>query len=434
MCTVRNKNAGKQPPTAANEALPTRPVSDRESASAESAKRPILHVDMDAFYAAIEQNDHPELQGKPVVVGAPPDRRGVVSTASYEARRFGVHSAMPSRTAGRLCPHAVFLPVRMERYREVSRQVMEILRSFTPVIEQISIDEAFLDIRGSAGRGCTPVEIACRIKKRIRDKTGLTASVGVAPNKFLAKLAGDLQKPDGLTVAPADPEAVRRFLAPLPVTRLWGVGPALARRLATLGVRTVGQLQRCEAARLVRCLGPAAALHLQQLARGEDSRCVVTAREEKSISNETTFPVDCRDPDRVRQTLLELVEKVGRRLRSSGKLARTGQLKLRYADFRTLTRQTKLGPPTNSDRRLLQCAFELLDKTPLSKAVRLVGFGVHGLEDGNADLQPSLFEAGEVHLSRETEARLDRAVDRLREQFGPGILRRGAWPRPPGRE
>ncbi|NOY82330.1 MAG: DNA polymerase IV [Kiritimatiellaeota bacterium] len=419
-------------PTPRSEAAEVFPVSGRETAIAEFAKRPILHVDMDAFYAAIEQHDRPDLLGKPVVVGAPPDRRGVVSTASYEARRFGVHSAMPSRTAGRLCPHAVFLPVRMERYREVSRRVMEILRSFTPVIEQVSIDEAFLDVRGSEGRWRSPIEMARRIKKRIRDRTGLTASVGVAPNKFLAKLAGDLQKPDGLTVAPVDPEAICRFLAPLPVTRLWGVGPALARRLAALGIRTVGQLQRCEVARLVRGLGPAAGLHLQRLARGEDSRNVVTAREEKSISNETTFPVDCGDPERVRQTLLELVEKVGRRLRSSGKLARTGQLKLRYADFRTLTRQTALGDaPTNSDRRLLQCAFELLDKTPLSEAVRLVGFGVHGLEDEDRGMQPSLFEAGDLSLPRQTEARLDRAVDRLRERFGPDILRRGDWRRRP---
>lgn len=427
--TAGKKNAGKPVRPLSNDAVPV-PVDPERSVEFE--KRPILHVDMDAFYAAIEQRDHPELRGRPVVVGAPPDQRGVVSTASYEARRFGVHSAMPSRTAGRLCPQAVFLPVRMGRYQEVSRRVMAIFRSFTPLVEQVSVDEAFLDVRGAKRHWNSPLDIAVRIKHRIHTDLKLTASVGVAPNKFLAKLASDLNKPDGLTVVPTDSVEIRAFLAPLPVSRLWGVGPVTERRLAALGVHKIGQLQAYDSAVLIRRLGKSSAAHLQALANGEDHRPIVTMQEEKSISNETTFAEDCNDPERIRQTLLVLTEKVGRRLRAAGKRARVGQIKLRYADFRTLTRQRSMREPTNSDRRLLQCALELLGREQLTKPVRLIGFGVHGLENPQHETtaQPLLFDALVAGNPEEAEARLDQAVDRLRREFGPNILRRGTWPGP----
>ncbi len=406
-------------------------------AAAEFAKRPILHVDMDAFFAAIEQRDHPEWRGLPVVVGAPPDRRGVVSTASYEARRFGVHSAMPSRTAARLCPNAVFVPVDMARYRAVSARLMEILHSYTPQVEPASIDEAFLDVRGAYPHWPDPVVLARALKERIRDELGLTASVGVAPNKFLAKLASDLNKPDGLTATPWEPEAVRSFLAPLPVTRLWGVGPVTAGRLARLGIRRIGDLQRLDPRALSRRLGPAAARQLLALAAGEDPRTVAPERVEKSISHEITFEQDCTDPAVVRRRLIELAENVGARLRRAGKSARTGQLKLRYGDFHTITRRRTFPKPAAADRFLIRCALELLAREDLSRPVRLVGFGVLNLvpEPGMetaGPFQPELFEegprSGEHGAAGAADARLDQAVDRLRRQYGRNILRRGDWP------
>jgi len=237
-----------------------------------TASRTILHVDMDAFFTSVEQRDRPELRGRPVVVGAPGDQRGVVAAASYEARRYGIHSAMPSREARRLCPDAVFLPVDGRRYSAASRQVFAILRRFTPFLEPLSIDEGFLDVTGSAALFGSGPQIARRIKDAIARETGLSASVGVAPNKFLAKLASDLRKPDGLTVVPESPEAIAAFLAPLPVGRVWGVGTVTRGRLEAAGIRTIGDLQCAPAARLARAVGRAAADDLARLARGEDAR------------------------------------------------------------------------------------------------------------------------------------------------------------------
>lgn len=390
----------------------------------------ILHVDMDAFYAAIEQRDRPELRGRPVVIGSPPDRRGVVSTASYEARKYGVGSAMPSRTAGRLCPHAIFLPVRMEHYAAVSRQVMDILAAFTTLVEQVSIDEAFLDINACARTASDPVRIAREIKARIRRELQLTASVGVAPNKFLAKLASDLRKPDGLTVVPPEPERIISFLGPLPVGRIFGIGPRSEERLARAGLRTIADIQGTAQEHLAAILGQAAARHALRLAHGEDSRPVVPEREEKSMSGETTFSKDCSDPDTVRQTLVELTERVGRRLRKHGKLAGTGQIKLRFHDFRTITRQQSLRPPTNSDRKMLHCALELLAREDLSQPVRLIGFGGANLSDAAGDggpRQPLLLPVTDDGIGPADEASLDHAVDDIRSRYGPHILKRGTW-------
>jgi len=400
------------------------PDNDR---AAEFARRPILHVDMDAFYAAIEQHDKPSLRGRPVIVGAPPDRRGVVSAASYEARRYGVRSAMPSRAAARLCPHAVFLPVRMVRYREVSQQIMGIFREFTPLVEQISIDEAFLDVRGVARHWPSPEAVARAVKQRIREKTELTASVGVAPNKFLAKLASDLDKPDGLTVTPWREDEIAEFLAPLPVSRLWGVGPRTAEALERMGLSTIGDIQRADPVLLARRLGPAAADHLLCIAFGRDDRPVVTEHEEKSISHEITFLEDVSDRDHVRDVLVELTERVGARLRRTGRRARVIRVKVRFSNFRTITRSRTLPRPTDVDHDLIHSALELFEHVPESQPVRLIGFGVQDLTPSGESLQqPSLFpdsQAGGAEAER--YRRLDRAVDELRERFGDSAVRWG---------
>ena len=307
--------------------------------------RTILHVDMDAFFAAIEQRDRPEFRGRPVVIGAPPDRRGVVSTASYEARVFGVHSAMPSRTAARLCPQAVFLPVNMAHYHEVSGQIMDLFASFTPHVEQLSVDEAFLDVAGATRLYGDPPDIARTLKDRIKEETGLTASVGVATNKFLAKLASDLEKPDGLTVLPAEPEHILAFLAPLPVEKIWGVGPSASARFRGAGLRTIGDIQVLSEHSLQQLAGKAFGTHVWRLAHGRDSRTVQPDQGARSISNEYTFDEDCTDPGQVRARLIELTEHVGWRLRRAGLWAGTAHLKLRYEDFTTITRQRTLSGP-----------------------------------------------------------------------------------------
>lgn len=385
----------------------------------------VLHLDMDAFYAAVEVLDNPALRGKPVIVGSPPDRRGVVSTASYEARKFGVRSAMPSRTAGRLCPQGVFVPVRMARYAEVSRQIMAIIESVTPLYEQVSVDEAFMEVGGVLRRWKTGRAVAEALKMRIRGELGLTCSLGVAPNKFLAKLASDLHKPDGLTEVPTEPAAVATFLAPLPVGRIWGVGKVTEARLVGFGLRTMGDLQRLGLAGLAPLVGEHAARHIFELAHGRDERAVVTEVEAKSISSETTFDVDCTSLEVVRQTLVELVEEVGSRLREDGRTARTGHLKLRYEDFSTLTRQAALQPPSHTDADLIACAVRLLDREQVQRPVRLVGFGVSGFagEGDDEERQLSIFprEPGDPR-----QAALDNAADTLRKQFGRSALRRAS--------
>ncbi|MFO7536199.1 MAG: DNA polymerase IV [Kiritimatiellia bacterium] len=388
--------------------------------------RVILHLDMDAFFAAIEQHDRPELRGKPVAIGAAPDRRGVVSTASYEARKFGIHSAMPSRTAYRLCPEAVFVEPRMSRYAEISSRVMAILNDFSPDMEPVSVDEAFLDLGGVLHFWPSAETLARKLKERIRTELGLTASVGIAPNKFLAKLGSDLNKPDGLTLVPTDPEAIVQFLAPLPVSRIFGVGEVTERALKKHGIKTIGQLQATPRAHLAALFGGLFADQLYSLARGLDDRPLVMEWEEKSISNETTFEEDCASRDILRQTLLELAEHVGRRLRRHGKLARTVQIKARFPDFRTITRQAALPEPTDTDRDLIRAGFTLYEKAGLQGPLRLLGFGVSNLmapREGPVR-QPLLFEEPRPER-RKKDKQLDKAVDDLRNKFGEDILKRG---------
>jgi DNA polymerase IV len=388
------------------------------SGSPESA-RAILHVDMDAFYASVEVLDDPALRGKPVIVGGTPEGRGVVAACSYEARRFGVHSAMPAGRALRLCPDGVFLRPRMARYVEISERIFAVFHRYTPLVEPLSIDEAFLDVTGCE-RLFGPAEAVGRsIKTAIRDEIGLAASVGVAPNKFLAKLASGLEKPDGFVVMTAEDAPAR--LAVLPVGALWGVGKVTERRLERLGVRTVADLLRQPRARLVAELGEHAD-HLRQLAVGRDDRPVVPDHEAKSIGNEITFAEDVADEDALREVLDQLAEKVAWRLRKHGLVARTVTLKARYADFATHTRARSLRLPTDATVVLRDAARELLaDRLGRAgRPLRLIGVTASQLEVRDAG-QAELF--GDRDGARHRD--LDRILDQVNERFGP-VMRRGA--------
>jgi DNA polymerase-4 len=378
----------------------------------------ILHVDMDAFYASVEQRDHPELRGKPVIVGGTRGR-GVVCAASYEARPFGVRSALPMSTAQRLCPHAIVLPPRMGHYATISRQIRALFLSFTPLVEPLSLDEAFLDVRGCEGLFGPAPEIGRRVKERIRSETGLVASVGVAPNKFLAKLASDHGKPDGLAIVP--PDRVVDFLSPLPIGRLWGVGAKGEKRLRALGIQTVGQLAALPVRVLVEQFGDGGR-HLWELAHGRDDRRVVPDREARSISSETTFALDIGDPDILRAWLLDLVDQLGGRLRQHGLRARTVELKVRSSDFHTRTRSVSLPEATDLTSDLWHAARSLLEAslTPDVLPVRLLGVGATKLTDDGA-VQRTLFEGEE----RTRLSALDRAVDAIRDHFGADAIRRG---------
>jgi DNA polymerase-4 len=383
---------------------------------------------MDAFFAAIEVLDHPEWTGKPLVVGSPRDQRGVVSTCSYEARKFGIHSAMPSRTAGRLCPHAIFVEPRMGRYSEISGQIMTVFEEFTPLVEPLSLDEAFLDVNGALHIWGDAVAIAQELKTRIRSRIGLTASVGVASNKFLAKIASDMNKPDGLTVVPLSEPEIMAFLAPMPVTKIWGVGKVSAARLDKAGIHLIGQLQALSPAMMESLFGSAGARDMEDLVRGRDDRPVNTHWVEKSISNEHTFDRDEPDPDRVRQRLLELVEEVGGRLRGAGKLARTAQIKVRFGDFSTITRQMSFPAAMDTDRDLIHGAFTLFDRERIGRPIRLIGYGVHNLitPEQAAPVQPDLFADTFAAPVDRRNKKLDQAVDSLRKTFGSHALKRGA--------
>lgn len=380
----------------------------------------ILHVDMDAFYASVEVRDRPELQGRPVVVGGTPEGRGVVAAANYEARKFGVHSAMPAAKAKRLCPHAVFLRPQIGHYANISRQIREIFYRYTPQIEPLSLDEAFLDVTGSQALFGTPVEIGQKIKREIFDTLQLVASIGVAPNKFLAKLASDLDKPDGFVVV--DPQRVQQFLDPLPVGRLWGVGRVTGKVFERLNVRTIRDLRQLSEETLQQHFGEHGK-HLWELARGIDERSVVRDREAKSISHETTFAEDVAELEAIRAWALELTEQVARRLRRHHLQGRTVHLKVRFSDFRTITRATTLSRPTNVTQEIWQAVNEmLLTRLPhRHPAVRLLGVGVSGF--GQTDqTQLSLF-ADETHVA---QANLDHAADQIREKFGSKAIGRAS--------
>lgn len=383
----------------------------------------ILHVDMDAFYASVEELDNPALAGRPVVVGGTPDGRGVVAAANYAARRFGIHSAMPAAQAKRLCPQAVFIRSRMDRYAQLSRAIRTIFARYTPLVEPLSLDEAFLDVTSSLRLFGDAQTIARRIKRDIRDELGLVASVGVAPNKFLAKLASDLNKPDGLVVVPT--HAIEAFLAPLPVSRLWGVGKVANRDLAELGVQTIGDLRNVPEELLERRFGRSAA-HLRRLARGIDDRPVVPDRDAKSISHETTFATDIDDAEILRSWLLELSEQVATRLRRHALRGRTVFIKVRYADFRTVTRSESLDAPTSVTRVLYLAAARLLRAELGSRPppVRLLGMGVSGVTAETLE-QGELFE----ETNREQQRRIDSVVDEIKTRFGNRALRRGGGAR-----
>lgn len=336
--------------------------------------RTILHADLDAFYASVEQMDNPKLRGRPVVVGGPPEARGVVAAASYEARRFGVRSAMPMSRALRLCPQAVRVSPRFDRYSDVSRQVMAIFRDVAPLVEPLSLDEAFLDASARVAAQGDPHRLARRLKRRVKEETGLTVSVGVATNKTVAKIASDRRKPDGLVVVAPGEEA--SFLAPMPVRSLWGVGAKAEEALQGMGIRTIGELARADSAALITRFG-VRGQWFHRMANGLDDRPVETEHERKSVGAETTFPSDLGDGPELRQVLGRVAEDVARRLRGKGVKARTVVLKLRYSDFRTITRQSGLAEGENSAEGLAAAAGALLDKTA-RRGDRFRLLGIHG--------------------------------------------------------
>jgi len=378
----------------------------------------IIHVDMDAFYASVEQLDDPTLQGKPVIVGGAVEKRGVVSAASYEARRFGVHSAMPMGEAKRRCPQAVILPVRMTRYAEVSKKIQSIFRRYTPLVQPLSLDEAYLDTTGCERLFGNSVTIGRRIKKEIKSETRLTASVGIAPNKFLAKLASDNDKPDGFTVV--DPDRIMEFLKPLPVERLIGVGPSAVKQLHRWGIRTVEQLQMLPLNDLESRFGEWG-VALYHLARGEDHSQVTPQRNAKSISAETTFAEDVSDSRHLKSCLYGLVEKIGRRLRRSELVGRTVLLKIRWPNFKLMTRHLTLPFPTNLDEEIFAAAWHLLESNQvLGRKVRLMGVGLKGFERESESMQSWLFTPLD-----EKRRLLAKTQDRLKDKYGEQTIRHG---------
>jgi len=392
-----------------------------KNALQEDAKlmRKILHIDMDAFYASVEQQDNPALKGRPVIVGGDAEKRGVVSAASYEARVFGVHSAMPASQARRLCPQGVFLPVRMERYREVSSQIFAIFQEYTPLIEPLSLDESFLDVTGCESLFGPAPKIAGEIKKRILARTGLTASAGIAPNKFLAKIASDWRKPDGLVEI--KPDEVGDFLENLPISKLWGVGKSTEEILKGMGILRAGQLARYPPEGIEKKLGNFG-LELLALARGEDDRPVVPHEEAKSLSQEQTFTPDLQDRQVMEQVLLVQAEQVGWELRKQKKKGRTVHLKVRYPDFTLITRSQTLSLPTDAGMEIYRTAVKLLEKTEVrSRKARLLGVGVSNLHHRNAPLQRGLFDS-----YREKEEKSLEAVDKIWEKFGPEAIKRAS--------
>jgi DNA polymerase-4 len=376
---------------------------------------PILHVDMDAFFAAVEVRHRPELRGRPVVVGGV-GPRGVVSSASYEARRYGVRSAMPTARARSLCPGAVFLPPDFSRYAAASRAVMEIFRSVTPLVEPLSLDEAFLDVSGARRLLGRPAGIARLIRERVAGQERITCSVGVAPTKFVAKLGSAWAKPDGLVVVPAG--QVLDFLHPLPVAALWGVGERAAETLGRLGLRTVGDLAQAPVGMLRGALGEAAAGHLHELAWGRDPRPVSPEHVEKSIGAEVTFDTDIADPRVIRRSLLALAEKVGVRVRQAGQVGRTVSIKVRFADFRTVTRARTLAEPTDVAHEVFETARSLFDLLGPGERIRLIGVRLEGLAAAGSAPRQLTLDAPE-HGWREAEAAADAAAAR----FGRSVVR-----------
>lgn len=379
-------------------------------------RRWIMHVDMDAFYASVEQRDHPEWRGKPVIVGSSA-ARGVVATASYEARRYGVHSAMPGQRAKERCPQAIFVRPRMAVYRAVSAQIHEVLLHYAPEFEPLSLDEAFLDVSGMGAQYPTLQALGRAVKSEILSVTGLTASVGIAPNKFLAKLASDWEKPDGLTVIGYGEEATR--IAPLPVRRLWGVGPKTEALLHAGGWRTVGDVAAADPAELTACLGTQGRV-LYELAHGRDERPIAAHEARKSIGEEETFAVDLTDPEQIRTVLLRQCDTVAYRLRRQGLRARTVTIKVRFASFRTVTRSQTVTEPMDLDRTLYLQAEKLYNRIRKTEGIRLLGITA-------SSLVPAVDEVRLFADAQEREQKVASVRDRLRDKYGADVLRRGYW-------
>lgn len=381
------------------------------------AGRTILHIDMDAFFASVEQRDDPSLRGKPVLVGGPV-RRGVVAAASYEARKFGARSALPMAEALRLCPQAIVVPARHGRYADVSAQVFAVFHRFTPLVEGLSVDEAFLDVTASRSLFGSGEAIARRIKDLIRDELSLTASAGVAPIKFAAKIASDLKKPDGLVVVP---DGVAAFLAPLPIERMWGVGPKAAAKLREAGLDTIGDLAAAPLARLSVLVGDALAAHVRSLAQGEDPREVVPGRAAESVGAEETFDHDIGDPARLAHKLLELSSRVARRLFDAGYEGRVVVVKVKHPDFTLTSRRKTIAEPISDVDSIFEAAKELLDRVELrGRRVRLLGVAVADLTAGGAGRTLSLFPDPKLDRRR----RLQEVVASVEDRFGrAGITR-----------
>ncbi len=372
----------------------------------------IIHLDMDAFYPSVEVLDNPDLKGKPVIVGGSRER-GVVSSASYEARRYGVHSAQPMATAVRLCPHAVVLRGRMHRYQEVSKEIFEIFERFTPLVEPLSIDEAFLDVTGSERLLGAPVDIAKTIKKAVLAETGLTVSAGVAPSKFVAKIASDMDKPDGLTVVP--PSGIRAFLDPLPIQKMWGVGKVTREHLARLSIRTFRDLRCFDPAFLERRFGKNG-VRMHRLAGGADERDVVPRHDIKSVGNERTFMHDITETGQAKKRLLALSNQVGQRLRRKGMTGKTVSLKVKYDDFKQITRSKTLALFTDDGLEIYGAVCDLLRKTEVGKRpVRLLGVSLSQLGFAQTPGQLSLFSDDGSFKKRRN---LNLAIDAIMEKHG----------------
>ncbi len=383
----------------------------------EDGSKIIVHVDMDAFFASVEQLLHPEWKNKPVIVGADPEGgkgRGVVSAASYEARKFGVHSAMPISRAFRLCPHGIFVQPHGHVYGDFSKNVFSVLHTFSPLVEGLSIDEAFLDMTGSLRIFKDVTTIGSAIKTEIKKRTSLTASVGIAPNKSVAKIASDFNKPDGLTIVA--PDQIQEFLDPLPVTRLWGIGKKTYEHLQGMGIHTVRQLRHYPEEILEKKFGKMG-IHIFKMARGDDHRLVIPEDQVKSVSNERTFDEDQIDGELIRQTIFSLAEKVSGRMRRSNFRGKTVHLKIRFSDFKTYTRSHTLNAVTNRTDEIFQMTDILLQEfLPLEWAVRLVGVGVSQLKN-DSGAQLSFWD-----MDNERKLKLERVMDQLQDKFGKEII------------
>ncbi len=390
-------------------------------------ERAVLHVDMDAFYASVEQRDRPELRGKPVVVGGS-GRRGVVSTCSYEARKYGVKSAMPTMAAQRLCPHAVFVPPRMGAYVEVSKQIMAILGRFSPSIEPLSLDEAFVDATGTDELFGPPVELAWRVQRAVREETQLTCSVGAAANKYVAKVASDIKKPGGIVVV--SPGEERAFLAPLPIERLWGVGPKTAEKLRADGFDTIADIAVVDPAELAKRYGSLGE-HISALSRGEDDRPIDDDHTRKSLGAERTLESDVTGPAAVRSQLIPLIDEVCSGLRKAQMRAGGIRLKLKYADFHRTSRELLLPEPVQDAASLTAALEHLLTKADLTRPMRLVGLAATHLVDEAAPRQASLFDApgfalpGRSGPGTEKQEALGRALDAIQKKHGRTAIARG---------